>query len=159
MRLRTDSPFMPGWKRAVLLGAKPDPRETEPRGEWDPAWLDYMDSGEEARLGDVWIIRSARGPDGHLYFHYGSDRSDWPIVGYVLTCPVVTCTQGVHRWDHAHDCPAHKGQECQQGAGRGCWTWTGSVEDGTLTGSPSLHAPTELGGCGFHGWMRDGVLS
>lgn len=83
------------------------------------------------------------------------------MVGYGFTCPVESCHSGVHMWSHASDCNgAYDLNQCKNANGQpGCWTWTGSPEDDTLTGSPSLHCPAERGGCGFHGYCVDGVLT
>lgn len=84
-----------------------------------------------AQPGDVWRLRA----------------------GYALTCPNERCDQGVHYWDHAWDCPLRQDANAPP-----CWTWTGSPEEGTLTASPSLHVLAEKGGCGWHGWLRDGEM-
>lgn len=74
-------------------------------------------------------------------------------VGYALTCPN-DCDQGVHVWDHAWDCRPNA-RKC---TGAGCWSWTGSPEAGDLTAQPSLHVLAEKGGCGWHGWLRNGEM-
>lgn len=40
----------------------------------------------------------------------------------------------------------------------GCWKWTGTIADGTLSGTPSLFSPTDLGGCGWHGYLTAGEM-
>lgn len=72
---------------------------------------------------------------------------------YALTCPNAACEQGVHLWDHAYNCPVRTDPDA-----RPCWSWTGSADDSTLSASPSLHVMAELGGCGWHGWLRDGEM-
>lgn len=146
----------------MLNGALPDPRTTlSEHGEWSPDWLVFAEHGEEAKPGDVWVLRQPPGDPSRR--HYGEQHQDWPIVGYALTCPKATCKSGVHAWDHTHECKAGHlvggvMTQCQQGADRGCWSWSGSPYDGTLTGSPSLHCVEALGGCGWHGFMRSGEM-
>lgn len=162
MRVRTDHLYDAGWKRSILLGARPDPR-AEPPDRWDAAYLAFLSAdGGEALPGDVWIIRQPPGQPNHRAWH--EEHPDWPIVGYALTCPKADCETGAHLWDHAHEC--HAGhtidgavQLCIKGPDRGCWDWTGSAADGTLSASPSLHCSAELGGCGWHGWLHNGEMS
>lgn len=130
MRLRTDSLHIAGWRRSAALGAR------EVKGNDVFTNPDYADV-EPAQPGDVWILRNRNGG----------------ITGYGLTCPNEACTQGAHPWDHAYNCPVRSEPDAPP-----CWTWTGSIEDGTLTASPSLHVMAELGGCGWHGWLRDGEM-
>lgn len=131
MRLRTDSLHVAGWKRSADLGAR------AVQSADDVSTLTDYANIEAAQLGDVWEIHNQAGA----------------IVGYGLTCPNVRCDQGAHAWDHAFDCPIR-----YQPDAPGCWTWSGSVADGTLTASPSLHVLEERGGCGWHGWLRDGEM-
>jgi len=78
----------------------------------------------------------------------------WRFGGaYALTCPNEACDQGVHAWDHAWDCRPNA-RKCSGT----CWNWSGSPEDGTLTAQPSLHVLAEKGGCGWHGWLRNGEM-
>lgn len=148
MRVRTDSWYVAGWKRAALVGGRDDVAE------------DILnDPIPAAELGDVWVIRF----DGDSTQSHDGKPDDWPIVGYAMTCPIESCEQGVHDWTWAHNC----GQKLPEGGSRcahmrdrtSCWTWTGSAEDGTLSATPSLHSPTDLGGCGFHGYLTNGVLA
>lgn len=152
MRVRTDSWWHASMKRAVLLGARPDPRQ-DPAKDWSPDYLEFLDHGEEAKPGDVWVVR---GQDRTQSWGGNPDAADWPVVGYGLVCPNEACPDPVHFWTHAHDCPAPSGP-CKMG-GPSCWTWTGSPEDGTLTASPSLYSPRSLGGCGWHGFLKAGEL-
>lgn len=164
LRLRTDEWHTAGAWRAVLLGAAPDPRADPHR--WARHFTTWLEEGhEEAKVGDVWRLR--RCPTGpHIVQGYAENHLDWPVSHYALVCPVATCADGVHGWAHAYDCPAgdHFGAECKVGPGRlSCWTWTGSIEAGTLTASPSLHilpasAPT-FKTCEFHGFLTNGVLA
>ena len=144
----------------MLLGAKPDPHITEAVGTWSQHWIDFVNNGEEAKLGDVWVVRQPPDEPNRRTFA-GSRR--WPIIGFALTCPKQSCEFGMHVWDHAHECKAGHTvngiiQLCQKGPNRGCWDWTGSPNNDTLTGSPSLHCVESFGGCGWHGWLRNGVM-
>lgn len=147
MRLRTDSAHVAGWKRAHALrgcACPPDeiatsliPPEERPMGSvshvaHDPQYAPV----ERAETGDVW--RMALG--------------DGRVVGYALTCPLAACPAGVHLWSHAADCGADRNAHLS------CWTWSGSPEDGTLTASPSLWVQAERGGCGWHGYLRNGEM-
>ena len=132
MRLRTDSLHIAGWKRSAELGA----RQVDPDDNDVSTHPDYA-AIEPAQPGDVWILRNQNGG----------------IVGYGLTCPNEACDQGAHAWDHARDCPHRYERDAPP-----CWTWTGSIEDGTLTATPSLHVVKEWGGCGWHGWLRNGEM-
>jgi hypothetical protein len=153
VRIRTDSWWEAGRKRAVLLGAVPDPL-ADAETDWDPDWLEFMRSGDEAKPGDVWVVRST----GHGRTYRADQGDAGPIVGYGLVCPAEHCSSGVHIWDHASDCPGrYQGGVCKNG-GPGCWTWTGRPEDDTLTGNPSLLIRAEGGGCGWHGYLRDGQM-
>lgn len=45
-------------------------------------------------------------------------------------------------------------------SGKGsCWSWSGSAEEGTLTAQPSLYCRADLSGCGYHGFLTNGILS
>lgn len=146
MRLRTDSWYIAGWKRAAALGRP------------DVAGSVLDDPVPAAELGDVWVIRF----DGDRTQSHDNTPEDWPIIGYALTCPNEQCRFGVHDWTWANNC----GEKLPEGEARcthmrdrrSCWQWSGSVDDGTLTATPSLHSPTELGGCGWHGHLRDGEM-
>lgn len=170
MRLRTDSPWDAFAKRSVLLGARPDPRTTAPRGGlgWHPPYLVMIgdDAFEPAQLGDAWRIRGhvemIERADGSGSFpratQHWADEHRWPVVGYSLTCPNERCPEGGHRWTHASDCDGDYGRACKLGAGRlSCWDWTGSAEAGDLTASPSLWVNWDL--CGWHGFLQSGVMT
>lgn len=136
MRLRHDSPHIAGWRRARIHKA------TKPATA-DDHWTETEDERAvpSAKEGDVWAL---------------ADRT-----GYWLTCPRENCDQGVHLWHHGVDCPTHGVTTPEHPS---CWTWTGSPEDGTLTANPSLQVLTTANGqpthgCGFHGWLKNGVLA
>lgn len=135
MRLRTDSAHIAGWKRAHRLNGCPH------AGKSAECVCRSMKpenaSVPEAEPGDVWRTREG--------------SADGPVIGYGLTCPNERCDQGMHIWTHAYDCT-------DRTPGHSCWTWTGSPETDDLTATPSLHVMAELGGCGWHGWLRDGVM-
>jgi hypothetical protein len=119
---------------------------------WVP-YLDWMTPEQYAAVppaspGDTWRVR----------WHGGVDNpGGGPIAGYAICCP--QCGR-VHTWTGANNCSQKRpdGYCIHNGTGS-CWVWTGSPEAVTLTASPSLHAPTELGGCGFHGWLQNGILT
>jgi len=147
MRLRTDDFRTAGYKRAHKLGAR---KETSP-----PI---LKKRTPVAKPGDVWVIRMAVEKDE---MWTSPRKGKGAIVGYALTCPNEACPFGVHDWTWANNCTAKTSQSrCQHMAERrSCWDWTGSIKDDSLTAAPSLHSPTELGGCGWHGWLRDGRLT
>lgn len=137
MRFRTDSVF-----------AAADVARRE-RGE-PTRFLEHLDpelaSTPPAVPGDVWRMR-----------WYGSDA----IAGYDICCP--QCLD-VHAWTTALNCASRRpleggGSACAHSGVGSCWDWSGSAEEGTLTANPSLHSIAEKGGCGFHGWLRAGVLT
>lgn len=85
------------------------------------------------------------GPGALMLTHRSNDRS--VVAGYILTCP--GCGQqsglflnpvdpGVPRWRVVAGDPARA--------------------EG-LTLAPSIHHTTAQGGCGWHGWLRDGVFA
>lgn len=148
MRLRTDDWWTAGFKRAVLCGARPDPRSTPPddlpcSGDLigkldDPAF-------EPAQDGDAWEIR------------WYPRKGKKPFAGYALTCPDTSCDEGVHPWTTAANCPHRDDRGTCEHLGKGsCWDWTGSAEDGDLSASPSLHAVGAR--CGWHGFLRAGRM-
>lgn len=131
MRLRADSFHIAGWKRAHdLRGCRDD-------GDSHVAHDPRYSAIDPAEPGDAWALRNRNGD----------------VTGYALTCPNEACDQGVHPWDHAFDCPVRAADDAPP-----CWTWTGDVESGTLTATPSLHVLKESGGCGWHGWIRNGEM-
>jgi len=73
-----------------------------------------------------------------------------PCAGYAICCPL--CRK-VHYWTTARNC-----KPCPHEGNSSCWTWSGSAETNRLTASPSLYCVKELGGCGWHGFLTDGVL-
>lgn len=157
LRRRIGDWWYAGMKRAVLLGAVEDPRQT-PDKNWHGEYLDKLndDSFEEAKVGDVWIVRGGM-EDEHRVFVHGDGHEDWPIIGYGLWCPNERCQHGVHLWTHASDCNARYGDvsTCKTG-GLSCWRWSGSIEGGDLTAQPSLFANHES--CGWHGFLTAGEM-
>lgn len=140
MRLRTDSAHVAGWKRVhELLGCDCTPEvlaeSAKPAGSrvgiahvvHEPEHAGV----EGAQPGDVWRITDRPGN----------------LLGYALACPNEACDQGVHFWTHARDCER---ESCA-----GCWAWSGSPEDGTLSATPSLWVAH---GCGWHGFLTAGEM-
>jgi len=158
VKLRTDPEIWPhdaGRKRAVLLGAVPNPLD-DLETNWSEDWLAFVRAdGGEAAPGDVWEI--SINPDNDRQ-HSCVPHEGWTVVGYTLWCPNEACPFGTHEWTHAHDCKPYDGVPCKNG-GPSCWTWTGSPLDGTLTASPSLYSPRDIGGCGWHGHLNAGELT
>lgn len=161
LRLRQDAHWwQAGAKRAILLGARPDPRKDDSKN-WDPLYLRELNDPtfEEAKPGDVW--RLVIDPDyeagkGRTYSWLPKDG--WILGGYAIWCPKEDCNEGVHWWSHATDCKGMYGEPCKYGERPGqssCWLWTGSVEEGNLTAEPSLFAS---GSCGWHGFLRQGEM-
>jgi hypothetical protein len=147
VRVRTDAWMVAGWKRAASLGVA------------DVAGSIRKSRTPVARLGDVWVVRFVASDDPGITTTVRSAKG--PIVGYALTCPNEACTFGVHDWTWTNNCDQKlpKGSRCAHMRDRtSCWTWTGSPADGTLSASPSLHSPTDLGGCGWHGHLRNGQM-
>lgn len=101
------------------------------------------DATPTAVPGDVWRVRWAR--------TIGTN-ADGPIAGYAICCSL--CLR-VHWWTTALNCLP---KPCPHEGVGSCWTWTGSAESNLLTASPSLHCLKEKGGCGFHGWLQNGIL-
>lgn len=100
---------------------------------------------EPARPGDVWRSRWKATREQEARGELGA------IAGYAICCS--KCGE-VHWWTGAVNC-----KPCPHQGTSSCWNWSGSAEDGTLTASPSLHCLTDRGGCGYHGWLQNGVLS
>lgn len=147
MRLRTDDWWMAGFKRAVFCGARPDPRSIPPEsGRWDGDLIGKLDDPafEPAQDGDAWEIR----------WHVAEGRG--LFAGYALTCPDTSCDEGVHLWTSAANCPSDDRGICGHSGKGSCWDWTGSVEAGDLSASPSLHA--EGARCGWHGFLAEGRM-
>lgn len=115
-----------------------------------------FDALEPALPGDIWRLSWHR------------NEGEGPTAGYAICCPL--CKQ-LHYWTTATNCGtqyetsytdskgvAHKSMTCTHSGEGSCWNWTGSAEEGTLSASPSLHCVKDLGGCGWHGWLQDGVM-
>jgi hypothetical protein len=154
LRRREDFWWRAGKKRAVLLGAVPDPREDDSK-DWAPDYLAYLSDSkaEEVKPGDVWEFRKVEGEKAtQTYRLKGNEHLT--VVGYGLWCPNERCQEGMHVWTHASDCKAPFGP-CKHG-GPSCWNWSGTIEDNDLTGQPSLWANHP--GCGWHGFLRAGEM-
>jgi hypothetical protein len=100
---------------------------------------------EPAKPGDTWRIK-----------WHSTDT----VAGYIICCP--KCLQ-LHHWTTANNCSKDvkdgicvHSRSTDGGELGSCWEWTGSAEENTLTASPSLHAS---GACGYHGWLRNGILT
>jgi hypothetical protein len=156
LRRREDSWWTAGKKRTVLLGAVPDPRRDDAKN-WSQDYLKALSDPafEEAKPGDVWEVRLDPTDDRTQSIRRGGNEH-WQVIGYVLVCPNEACLYGVHQWTHASDCKAPYGDVCKHG-GPSCWTWTGSIEGGDLTGHPSLFAKFKE--CGWHGFLQQGVMN
>jgi hypothetical protein len=122
------------------------------------ATRDLFDATPAAEPGDIWRVYwySLEAP-GHL----------GPPAGYDICC--ITCRR-VHSWNTATNCASRKpireegtgkviGYTCAHSGVSSCWQWTGSAEEGTLTASPSLYSREDLGGCGYHGFLRNGEIT
>lgn len=153
LRRREDFWWRAGKKRAILLGAVPDPREDDSKN-WDPDYLAYLSDpkAEECKPGDVWEFRDL-GDGTQTYRRKGHTKA--PVIGYGLWCPNERCHYGMHVWTHASDCKADAGKPCKNG-GPSCWNWEGTIEDNDLTAHPSLWANHES--CGWHGYLRHGEM-
>lgn len=114
--------------------------------DYDPyydraAW----DATPPAQPGDIWrVFWRAEDSEGN--------GINGPFAGYYICCP--GCKQ-VHAWTTALNCLP---KPCPHEGKSSCWAWSGSAEAGTLTASPSLYSVKENGGCGWHGWLQNGVL-
>lgn len=153
MNLRTDGFRHAGWKRAAAVLGRDDVAQ---------AILD--DPIPAAALGDVWVIRAVTPPEGETEGAFpwtSAHESEGPILGYAMTCPNEACRFGVHDWVWASNCSSRRANgTCEHSdARRSCWNWTGSVEAGDLSAQPSLFSPADSGGCGFHGFLTNGVLA
>lgn len=97
--------------------------------------------------GEAWAIR----------WHSGEPDVEGPFAGYAIVC--VKCSR-VHYWTTAVNCSSRRslpsgGTTCDHGGKASCWTWTGSIEGGDLTATPSLQ---DLGDCKWHGHATAGEL-
>lgn len=103
--------------------------------------------------GDTWAI------------HWYKQEGVGPLAGYAICCP--RCG-GIHHWTSANNCKfqirlvPYKDSDgndrtysvCGHSGEGSCWNWTGSPEENTLTGTPSLLNH----GCGWHGFLTNGQL-
>jgi hypothetical protein len=156
LRRREDFWWEAGKKRAILLGAIADPREDDAT-HWDPEYLAMLSDPERqpAIPGDVWEVRLDPN-DKRRQSYRREGCEDWQVIGYGLVCPNEACDYGIHVWTHASDCKAPYGQEGCKRNQPSCWTWTGSIEGGDLTASPSLFAKSKE--CGWHGFLQQGEM-
>lgn len=149
MRFRTDSAFAATSKARLARGLTSNWHNAD-----DPDLKDI----EPARPGDVWRTR-----------WYAPEGAEGPIAGYDIFCP--NCYD-LHCWTTATNCGTKRERTgtnsdgttftftaCDHSGTGSCWQWTGSAEDNLLTAHPSLHCQKEFGGCGYHGWLQNGVLS
>lgn len=135
-RLRTDSAHLADDAARVDRGVEPLWHNAD-----DPELL----AMHVAMPGDTWRVR------------WHKEGGEGPIAGYAICCP--KCRE-VHWWTGALNCGTRKSDGvCAHSGVASCWEWTGSAEAGTLTASPSLHCLSDRGGCGWHGWLKDGVLT
>jgi hypothetical protein len=154
IRFRTDSAF------------KADDTARRARGEplqWHhPEELD-VDPVPPAEPGDVWRVRWGGTREQQERGEVG------PIAGYEICC--IKCKHN-HAWCTSTNCPTAKPftftgtdgksytyNRCDHEGVGSCWVWTGSPEAGDLTASPSLWSVVEKGGCGYHGFLQNGILS
>jgi hypothetical protein len=149
VRLRTDDWWTAGRKRAVSLGAVPDPR-TDP-ASYSPEYINDLndETFEEAKPGDCWRIVWVPGQSHTTTVRPIEGAS---LAGYVLTCPSDICEQGAHGWDRASNCSTKSGQWCAHEDVGSCWP-----EDGTLSATPSLFAKGAK--CEWHGFVTSGVMT
>ena len=129
-----------------------DPQKSEWKVQWDLI--------PPAEPGDVWRV------------HWGGIGNEGKLAGYAICC--ILCRH-VHTWTSASNCrddwQEHhwtdkdgKDQvyhDCRhQREHTSCWTWTGSAEENTLNGSPSLQVipHPDWDNCNFHGHLINGDL-
>jgi hypothetical protein len=155
MRFRTDSSWIAEQK---AIGA-----EFQQFGDWPTR--EIWDATPPAQPGDTWRIRwgGNQWPEGQ-----------GPIAGYDICC--IKCKRN-HAWTTATNCEPRvpwsvswtdpetgetrtsSGTKCLHSGVGSCWQWTGSAEGNTLHASPSLWSVLEKGGCGYHGFLQNGILS
>jgi hypothetical protein len=121
-----------------------------------------------AEPGDCWRVRW-----GLSVEQTAAGMTEGPIAGYEITC--IKCKRN-HAWTTSTNCSTIKDRPwsyvdadgvtqsgvakvCDHSGVGSCWVWTGSPEAGDLTASPSLWCREDLGGCGYHGFLQNGVLS
>lgn len=98
--------------------------------------------------GDCWRIGVYGNPNG--------------TAGYAICCP--RCRE-VHFWTHAVNCKTRRslpdgGSTCgHERTGTSCWTWQTRWKGVPVNARPSLHCDAKLGGCGYHGFLRNGALT
>jgi hypothetical protein len=129
MRFRTDSEY--------FTIAKEADDETLCRWNYSDGEIAQIRATPDAEPGDTWRI------------HWHSNEGAGPVAGYAICCP--KC-KAIHHWTTALNCQP---KPCQHEGKSSCWEWSGSAEENKLSASPSLYA---VGACGWHGWLREGVL-
>lgn len=153
MRFRSD-----GWHYADLKARGMTFEEYHSWGPWMEEDKKYWDDCPKAEPGDVWRI-----------FWGGENRDENRVAGYAICCP--GCGH-VHNWTTAGNCnskiPASyvdsktggivQYQTCVHSGISSCWNWSGSAEEGTLTGTPSLQVTASDPECHWHGYITNGDL-
>lgn len=135
MRFRTDRSHAAADHRRWLM--------QQPMRFHRPHELSSVRRTAPAQPGDTWRVH-----------WYSPDTARGPVAGYDICC--VQCGE-VHAWTTALNCASRRPDgHCDHMGVGSCWTWTGSARRNTLTAIPSLHA---INACGWHGWLRDGVLT
>lgn len=115
------------------------------KGKWEDQ--EEYERTPPAQAGDIWTVR-----------WYGTGT----LAGYDICCP--GCLN-LHSWTSAHNCSgrmttAEGRVTCvHQINHTSCWIWTGSPILGNVSASPSLHCSSELGGCGWHGFLRNDIMT
>lgn len=160
MRFRTDSAHIAELKRQGKTFEESTFSDWPTREEWDAT--------PAAEAGDTWRVRW-----GVTVDQRAAGMTEGPIAGYAIAC--IKCKE-VHGWTTALNCEpkipwshswtdsegvahASSGTKCVHSGVGSCWQWTGSAEANTLHASPSLHSVLEKGGCGYHGFLQNGILS
>ena len=76
-------------------------------------------------------------------------------IGLMFDCPCGKCDER-HRVYVAISNPLDGGSPITD-KGEPSWSRDGDTFEG-LTLSPSINKPTSIGGCGWHGWIRNGEV-
>jgi|SRR5579872_2914802 len=116
-------------------------------GKSRPDWVsaESWDAVPKAEPGDTWRVTWYKEDTG-------GNPIEGPFAGYDICCP--GCKR-VHPWTTATNCLP---KPCPHEGKGSCWRWSGSAEDGTLTAQPSLLSERSKGGCGWHGFLTNGVM-
>jgi hypothetical protein len=141
------------FRRDSLIAAEEARDRAAGKAPCDPAWV----SDEAARStppiqpGDCWKVVWG-GVGG------GADT----LAGFHICCE--KCGE-IHGWTTARNCASKRdhplgGRTCDhQEARTSCWAWILGPDGAPLEASPSLHSVVDLGGCGWHGHLRAGVMT